>query len=123
MSYTPTTWHGGDVLSAEAMNKIEQGIANSGSGTLVVHETFSSNTHTLDKTWQEIYNAFPNVVLVFTADLGNNYSQGFKTSIIAVVYDEYDEIYTVQAIVDNESIAYHINSPNGYPLYTSQVDS
>ena len=28
MSYTPTTWTTGDTITASAMNKIEQGIAN-----------------------------------------------------------------------------------------------
>ena len=32
MSYTPTTWTTGDTITASAMNKIEQGIANAGGG-------------------------------------------------------------------------------------------
>lgn len=32
MSYTPTTWTTGDTITASAMNKIEQGIAEGGSG-------------------------------------------------------------------------------------------
>ena len=32
MSYTPTTWTTGDTITATAMNKIEQGIANAGGG-------------------------------------------------------------------------------------------
>lgn len=65
MSYTPTTWHGGDVLSAEAMNKIENGIANAGSGALEVRVENDSvaNIEILDKTWQEIWDAYPNVYL------------------------------------------------------------
>ena len=31
MSYTPTTWTTGDTITATAMNKIENGIANAGS--------------------------------------------------------------------------------------------
>ena len=32
MSYTPTTWSTGDTITASAMNKIENGIANAGGG-------------------------------------------------------------------------------------------
>ena len=32
MSYTPTTWATGDTITASAMNKIENGIANAGGG-------------------------------------------------------------------------------------------
>lgn len=36
MSYTPTTWTTGDTITATALNKIENGIANAG-GVAVVH--------------------------------------------------------------------------------------
>lgn len=32
MSYTPTSWTTGDTITASALNKIEQGIANAGGG-------------------------------------------------------------------------------------------
>lgn len=32
MSYTPTTWTTGDTITASALNKIEQGIADGGGG-------------------------------------------------------------------------------------------
>ena len=32
MSYTPTSWSTGDTITAAAMNKIENGIANAGGG-------------------------------------------------------------------------------------------
>jgi len=36
MSYTPTTWTTGDTITASAMNKIENGIANAGSMAMVI---------------------------------------------------------------------------------------
>ena len=58
MSYTPTTWSTGDTITASAMNKIENGIANA-SGALICNSSYSSqaNTYVLDKTVQEIYDA------------------------------------------------------------------
>ena len=35
MAYTPTEWNCGDTITAEKMNKIEQGIADSG-GVLTI---------------------------------------------------------------------------------------
>lgn len=49
MSYTPTSWTTGDTITAAAMNKIENGIANAG-GTLIVGYAGDE----LDKTWNEL---------------------------------------------------------------------
>ena len=38
MAYTPTNWQNGDIITAEKMNKIESGLANSG-GYIYVHVT------------------------------------------------------------------------------------
>lgn len=45
MSYTPTTWNTGDTITASAMNKIEQGIANAGGGVdCVLYTDSNGNT-------------------------------------------------------------------------------
>lgn len=44
MAYTPTEWKSGDVISAERMNKIEQGIANGSSSVLIVDATQESTS-------------------------------------------------------------------------------
>jgi len=58
MAYNKTNWKTGDVISAEKLNNIEDGIAGA-SGMLVVNSTTDENTliTSLDKTWQEIYDA------------------------------------------------------------------
>lgn len=58
MSYTPTTWTTGDTITATAMNKIENGIANAG-GVLICNSSYSqdASAYVLDKTVQEIYDA------------------------------------------------------------------
>lgn len=48
MAYTPTTWQTGDTITATAMNKIENGIANAGGGNPVikmVSTNFGSYSH------------------------------------------------------------------------------
>lgn len=78
MAYTPTNWKDGDIISAEKMNKLEQGVAEGGGGgvllvnvtessdgggsTPVVNsaspmltaESSSSSTFTVDKTYGEV---------------------------------------------------------------------
>lgn len=68
MSYVKTTWETGDVITAEKLNKMEDGIesaagSSSGGATLVVTYSEEGTTGTLDKTWNEIKDAFPNVVI------------------------------------------------------------
>lgn len=57
MSYTPTEWETGDVVTAEKLNKLEQGVANSGGSGLIVGTTFSDNVLTFDKTYKQIHDA------------------------------------------------------------------
>lgn len=66
MSYTPTTWTTGDTITASAMNKIEQGIANAGGGKYDAYDFVISRVDTgtpvLEKgTWQGIYDALQNM--------------------------------------------------------------
>lgn len=55
MSYNPTTWNTGDIVTSEKLNKMEQGIANA--GVLVCHMVEDNGTYRLDHTWQEIADA------------------------------------------------------------------
>lgn len=105
MSYTPTTWHGGDVLSAEAMNKIENGIANAGSGALEVQVSGDENGAVMDKTWQEIYDAFPNVYCIASDPEG-------KSSILSI-YNE-NNSYVVES-----GGWFQTDGPDGYPAVSS----
>lgn len=55
MSYEPTTWKTGDIVSSEGLNKIENGIASC--NPLIIGTDSSATGFVLDKTWQEIYDA------------------------------------------------------------------
>lgn len=63
MSYEPTTWLNGDTITAQKLNKMEQGIA-AGSGALFINCTggqgdplFIGTGAHLDISWLDIYNA------------------------------------------------------------------
>lgn len=62
MAYTPKTWVCGEVITAEDMNHIEEGIAeNCGSCNepLLLTATYDevSGDYTFDQTWQEVHDA------------------------------------------------------------------
>lgn len=54
MAYTPTTWTTGDTITASAMNKIENGIADGGGYDLVITYDFTVNPSTCTVTSGDI---------------------------------------------------------------------
>ena len=72
MSYTPTVWASGDIVTSTKLNKLENGVASAGGGggAFIVHMNAKSGA--LDKTWQEIHDAALTgiVYVVLSADDG-----------------------------------------------------
>ena len=61
MSYTPTTWQSGDIVTAEKLNKLEQGLADIGGGdpfVITVTPTAQDLSGTMDKTPAQILEAY-----------------------------------------------------------------
>jgi len=62
MAYTPTEWKSGDVITAEKLNNLENGVASAGGeDTVPFVVTFSGppgGNMVADKTYAEIYEAF-----------------------------------------------------------------
>lgn len=80
MSYEPTNWKDGDLVTSAKLNKLEQGVAGAGGGSvLVVNMTIDNDSHIgrLDKTAGEIYEVFRNgsVRFIFTP------ADGYETFI------------------------------------------
>ena len=113
MSYTKQTWATGDVITTDKMNHMEDGIASneSSSNTLVVTVIDDSEQErsVLDKTWQEIYDAFStrNVVLV---------QEGLKRSLMQI-YMVTGSSYVAEFYND---FIFYADTANDYP--SSQWD-
>lgn len=114
MSYTPTNWKAGDVITSEKLNKLENGVAGSGGGALIVNDNDSG---TLDKTWQEISDAVEagSVVLVYN---GSDIDRSIR--YLGGLFSE-DGDYGV-AFVDYSSGSARIwlfvaDSADGYPVF------
>lgn len=118
MSYEQQNWVTGNIITAEKLNHMEEGIASAqgGGGTpLVVNESATAdggNTiYTLDKTWKEISDAFPNVYVLM--DNPNHP----KVSVLGVAHGIR---YTVSVMDISNSVGiYDTDAENGYPTFTS----
>lgn len=110
MAYTPTTWNTGDTITASALNKMENGIADAGGGDIFFD--IASEDGILDKTWTEILTAS-------TAD-----------KIARIIFND-DGIFVAEYVtaVTNEEGTYFVyvlgnqgwyqtSSANGYPQFT-----
>lgn len=69
MAYQKTNWQTGDIVSSERMNKIQDGIFNSGSIEIIPATLNSSNKLVLSKTWQQMYDlASQNKILIIKTE-------------------------------------------------------
>ena len=99
MSYEPTVWAAGDVVTATKMNKIEQGISeNSGGGStgLIVNMEEDDGAYILSERFSTIADCIENGGMV--------YVHGTKT----VEESEIDFYTPVQTLLDSESGIYMI---------------
>lgn len=99
MSYTPTTWTTGDTITATAMNKIENGVANASSTVII-----TDNGTALDKTYAEIYDLVNSGTPCYikynvdasTTDLDTDYAYNIRLMPISYVY-KYESAYRIIA--------------------------
>lgn len=112
MAYEPTVWQTGDVVTAEKMNKLENGVANSGGGGfLLVHVENS----TMDKTWNEIKEALDNGIPAFAQTIDDD-KVSIDSIYSALINDGNYNIWVFS--YENASSVTFTSSkdPNGYPI-------
>ena len=104
--YTAREWSNGDIVTASNLNQIENGVeaVAEESEFLIVNETYANNTYSFDKTWQQIYDAFPLVYIMFNLD-----DTLYKYSVSEVFYDGFNYI------VSSHNYQYVAASTNAYP--------
>jgi hypothetical protein len=86
-------------------------LESSGGGVMVIHETVSGGTHTLDKTWQEIHDFDGISVVISDTPDGDGTMRKFDS----VINVKDDPAYTV---ITGDYIEYTASSASGYPSYT-----
>lgn len=115
MAYTPNTWATGDTITAQKLNNMEQGIANS--GALVVNlawipdDEFGNST--LDKTWQEIHDAvLSGGVTIVQREIYEGQELISVPMLQSVQYNS-DQEYAYLVVASE--IEYSTATANGYP--------
>ena len=110
MSYEPTTWKDGDLVTSAKLNKLEQGVANGGTSKFVVNAVFNENneTWTLDKTAGEIIEAFQEG-LVFISVVQKGYT---STALLTVIEQNPSEEYYFHIGMSDPLVA---STLNDYP--------
>lgn len=86
MSYTPTSWTTGDTITAAAMNKIENGIANAGGGAW---DAVIRLTHSNDTGADDVLHLTPSIVSGSFAQLHDKISGGGCPCILVEYYHPY----------------------------------
>jgi len=116
MSYTPTEWNTGDVITSAKLNKLEQGVAEAGgSGGGFLKVGFDTETLTLDKTWKQIFDAlsagyFVNVFTEQTED-----GLAWQSQVYECLYGD-DYIVHAYNLSDGIMLTFTVQSENGYPV-------
>lgn len=112
MAYEPTVWECGDVVTAELLNKLEQAVAELSEGGSAEPLTVSTSTQgdlsVMDKTWQEIHDAFPNVRVLT--------SSGDYLNVVGVSEGAVDVGY-ISGTFQVDS--YTADSADGYPYHNN----
>lgn len=111
MSYEPTEWKTGDVVTSAKLNKLEQGVADAG-GILVLPAP--DNTGALSETWQTIYDTASAGTLVFI-----NYNVEVGTP--NVFHDIVSEIGVGDGSVAEEGV-YFVSTMNNQLFTTADSD-
>lgn len=122
MSYEPTNWKTGDVVTSAKLNKLENGVAGN---VLIINETENAGRLTLDKTWEEIYNVLNNggIAMVRTASSSGGIGVGRSINIV-IVYRAYETTNLDGALTYGISVGdfttkmiklYTCESANEYP--------
>ena len=135
MAYTPKTWQCDDTITADELNRMEQGIAEASQGggdTLVVRvdhtddSSFPNVNFIYDKTWREVYNAITNGdVVVFPTN--NPKARQRQHIAVGVSGDEEQGLYTVICLgVDSQgsvsTMTVYACSADGY-LQSQECES
>ena len=133
ISYTPTTWATGDVVTATKLNKLENGVANAISNdvflitaTDVIDPTTFIKSITLNKTASEIISAINAKCYIvvehqFSYINGNNYEErtineyGFVIEASTVIDTDNDASFYVE--LDSGSKSFYAPTLNDYPYY------
>ncbi len=121
MSYVPTDWKNGDVVTSAKLNKLEQGVQDVGP-LIIEYSSFDteSGVGTLDHTWSEINDADFAVLRNYSFD-GEGYTWDGSISLLVFLGSGVGEWSVIFYNPRNSTqIIFVSDSADGYPHYLSE---
>ena len=99
MSYIKTEWNSGDVITAEKLNKLENGVAESGAGgdngPLIVRNADNNNWR-VDTSFNQIKAAVDaGRPVIYVQSYGDGSEYGYSYMMFSGLEDNNDENYSV----------------------------
>lgn len=116
MSYDKQNWQTGDVITANKLNHIEDGIAGAGGGGMLVISAVydeQTDTTTLDKTWQEIHDATFSIIITDNPMIGKVYDY---ISAVGPMMGNYGVTTAFLSGDEVQNSIYVCNSADDYPV-------
>lgn len=125
MSYIPTEWQTGDIVTAEKLNKLEEGVASGGGGGggLLVTMTFGEggDTATLNKNYNEIRAAVLAGIVPSVIEIDEYESTEYLTlGIIDFVSHSFDYRVGVVDMTSNTERAFVSDTATGILTWTDE---
>lgn len=114
MSYDKQNWQTGDVITANKLNHIEDGIANGG-GVLITGDRLVADVPMLTNTWQEIFDAPLTILPNVTEDEAY---PAFVSEVTKISDSEYQ--VTFRSLVSMDTFVFVTDSADGYPSYQGE---
>lgn len=117
MSYEPTNWKTGDVVTSAKLNKLENAVANGGALKLNFTIDNEAETITIDRTFAEIKEAVLSGVNVFGIMESNGVSSIVYPCQFEESSDPEDEYHSVDVCgFSRGSITFEAETENDYPV-------
>lgn len=112
MSYTPSDWKTGDIITADKLNNMESGIVGSAK---VFFVEVNQETGVVNKTWNEIKNALSDGMLCLTANSNDEAAVISVISSAALGGAGYGIFINFADMTTTDPIAI-AETPDGYPV-------
>lgn len=116
MAYVRQTWKIGDIITAEKLNNIEDGIVTNKNFIIKLIFSYDDSTVVLDKTFEEIVTAVRNDGLV-PIIMSKTIDGSQLANINEITIDEQSHYY---AIVTDVGLTFAAESRNDYPSYQQE---
>lgn len=120
MSYTYTEWNTGDVITAEKLNNIEQGIVSHDVFVVTSTNDDSLSAFVLDKTYDEILQAFTSGKNVIVKLIHGDNNENVTYCTVLWIHDDIGSLYllTIDPRQSGHFMLYSANSLDDYPKYS-----